>query len=320
MASQKSFSMKYFFRKVLALILTLFVVSVLVFLAFSLIPGDPAIRKLGTEGTPEQLAALREQMGLNAPLHERYFSWVGALFHGDLGISYYYDQSVSSLLKGMIPVTLSLALLSFVFTILISVPFGILTAKYENSLLDRFIVIMNQVVMSIPPFFSGIIFSALFGLVLKWFTPGDYISYEESLVSFLGYLILPAICIALPKAAMAIKLLRSSMIAEAAKDYTRTAYSRGNTINGVLYGHVLKNAMIPVSTFLGRALADMLAGSIVVEKIFGIPGISNVLIASISNRDYPVVEAVIMGIALIIVVINLIVDIVYQLIDPRIRV
>lgn len=312
--------MKYFIRKVFALILTLLVVSILVFLAFSLIPGDPAMRKLGTEGTPEQLQALREQMGLTAPLPERYFGWVTALLRGDLGTSYYYDQPVSVLLAGKIPVTLALALLAFVFTILLSVPLGIYTAKYENSLIDRLIVILNQVIMSIPPLFSGIVLSALFGLVLKWFTPGAYVSYKTSMKGFVGYMILPAVCVALPKAAMAIKLLRSSMIAEAAKDYTRTAYSRGNTINGVLYGHVLKNAIIPVITFLGMALADMLAGSIVIEKIFGIPGISNVLISSISNRDYPVVEAVIMGIAFIIVVINLLVDVVYKTIDPRIRV
>ena len=311
--------MKYALRKIASMIVTLLVVSFLVFLAFSVIPGDPAVRKLGTEGTPEQLAALREQMGLNDPLLVRYASWVRGLVAGDMGISYFTNQPVAALIKAQLPVTLSLALLSFAVTALISFPLGIYTAKYENSAADRIIVVVNQIIMSVPPFLSGILLSALFGLVLRWFKPGGYVSYEESVSGFLGYMILPAVCLALPKAAMATKMLRASMLEEAAKDYTRTAYSRGNTVNGVMYGHILKNAMIPVVTFLGMSLADMVAGSIVMESIFSIPGLSKWLITSISNRDYPVVMAIITFMALTIMVINLVVDLIYRLIDPRIE-
>ena len=160
--------------------------------------------------------------------------------------------------------------------------------------------------------------SLIFGMILKLFTPGAFVSYKTDLKGFIHYLIFPAIAIALPKASMCIKLLRSSVIEEAAKDYTRTAYSRGNSTNEVLYKHVLKNAMIPVITFMGMALADMIAGSIVIEQVFGIPGISRILMTSISNRDYPVVEAIIMMIAAIVIVTNLLVDIIYRIVDPRI--
>ena len=310
--------MKYFLRKLGLMILTLALVSLLVFLAFALIPGDPALRKLGTEGTPEQLAALREQMGLNAPVLVRYGRWVAGMLRGDMGASYYYNMPVGELLLSKIPVTLSLALMAFAFTILLSFPMGLLTAKYENGLLDRTVLVVNQVIMAVPPFFSGMLFSAFFGLVLRWFVPGRFVSYQTSVTEFLAYLILPAFAIALPKAAMATKMLRTSMIDEAAKDYTRTAYSRGNTIDGVMYHHLLKNAMIPVITFLGMSLADMVAGSIVIEKIFKVPGISDILISSISNRDYPVVQAIIMGVTFTIIIINLVTDVIYRLVDPRI--
>ncbi len=310
--------MRYILKKFLMMAFTLVVVSVCVFLAFHIIPGDPATRILGTQGTPQQVKDLREQMGLTDPVYRQYFRWFFSFLHGDMGTSYIYSQPVSQMLAGKIPITLSLSLLSFLFMICLAIPLGIYTAKHENGAMDQFILILNQVIMAIPPFFSGILITYLFGMLLHLFVPGGFVSYETSIAGFFAYLIFPAIAIALPKAAMATKLLRGSVIEEAAKDYTRTAYSRGNTVNGVLYRHVLKNAMIPVITFLGMALADMVAGSIVIEQVFGIPGISRILLTSISNRDYPVVEAVIMGIAMLVILINFLVDILYRVIDPRI--
>jgi peptide/nickel transport system permease protein len=155
--------------------------------------------------------------------------------------------------------------------------------------------------------------------LLHWFTPGGYVSWEADFGAFLGYLFFPALAIALPKTAMAVKLLRSSVLVEAGRDYTRTAYSRGNTTNGVLYYHVLKNAVLPVLTFLGMTLADMVAGSIIIEQVFGIPGLGRTLLSSIGNRDYPVIEAIIILIAVIVVLSGLIVDILYQVLDPQIR-
>ena len=310
--------MRYVLKKVFMMALTLVVVSVCVFLAFHVIPGDPATRLLGTQGTPAQVEALREQMGLNDPLYQQYFRWAVSFIQGDLGTSYVYSQPVSSMLASKIPITFSLAMMSFVFMILISIPLGIYTARHENGMADRIIMTVNQIIMAIPPFFSGILITYFFGMILHLFTPGGFVAYDVSIGGFLAYLIFPAIAIALPKAAMATKLLRGSVVDEAAKDYTRTAYSRGNTINDVLYRHVLKNAMIPVITFLGMALADMVAGSIVIEQVFGIPGISRILLTSISNRDYPVVEAIIMGIAMLVILINFLVDMIYRIIDPRI--
>ncbi len=310
--------MRYIIKKVLMMVLTLIVVSICVFLSFNIIPGDPATRRLGTEATPELIEQVREEMGLNEPLIVRYKDWVVSMLEGDMGTSYTYSLPVSSMIADKIPITVTLALMSFVLMIAISIPLGLYTAKHAGGTIDRIIVVINQIVMAIPPFFSGILLSLIFGMILKLFTPGAFVSYKTDLKGFIHYLIFPAIAIALPKASMCIKLLRSSVIEEATKDYTRTAYSRGNSTNGVLYKHVLKNAMIPVITFMGMALADMIAGSIVIEQVFGIPGISRILMTSISNRDYPVVEAIIMMIAAIVIVTNLLVDIIYRIVDPRI--
>ncbi|MBE5834780.1 MAG: ABC transporter permease [Butyrivibrio sp.] len=311
--------MRYIIKKVLMMALTLMVVSLCVFLSFNIIPGDPATRRLGTEATPELIQQVREEMGLNEPLLVRYKDWVVSMVKGDMGTSYSYALPVSSMIADKIPITVTMALMAFALMVIISIPLGLYTAKHAGGVIDRVIVVLNQIVMAIPPFFSGILLSLVFGMILKLFTPGAFVSYKTDMKGFIHYLIFPAIAIALPKASMCIKLLRSSVIEEASKDYTRTAYSRGNSTNGVLYKHVLKNAMIPVITFMGMALADMIAGSIVIEQVFGIPGLSRILMTSISNRDYPVVEAIIMMIAAIVIVTNLLVDIIYRIVDPRIE-
>ena len=310
--------MKYIIKKVISMIITLVVVSLCVFLAFSIIPGDPALKKLGTEASPELIAQTREQMGLNDPVIVRYFRWFGAFLQGDMGKSYNYSVPVAGMILNKIPITLTMAIMPFLLTIVVSIPMGIITAKHEGGILDRVVTVINQVIMAVPPFFSGILITFIFGMIFKLFKPGGFISYSEDFAGFVGYLIFPSIAVALPKIAMTVKMLRGSVIDEAKKDYTRTAYSRGNNTNGVLDRHVLKNALIPVITFLGMLLADMIAGSIVIEQVFGIPGISRILLTSISNRDYPVVEAIIMGIAMIVIVTNLLVDIIYRIVDPRI--
>lgn len=312
--------MRYTLKKLLMTFVTLIVVSLCVFLAFNVLPGDPAVRMLGLEATDELIEQTREAMGLNDPLLVRYFRWFTAFIKGDFGTSYSYNVPVSGMLMNKIPITLTLGLIAFVITVLISIPLGIISAKYENGVLDRTITVLNQIIMAIPPFFSGILITFVFGMILKVFTPGGFVSYKEDFGGFIRYLIFPSFAIAFPKIAMTVKMLRGNLIDEAGKDYARTAYSRGNNTNGVLYRHVLKNAMIPVITFLGMALADMVAGSIVVEQVFSIPGISRILLTSISNRDYPVVEAIIMGIAIIVIGLNLLVDIIYRIIDPRIRI
>lgn len=310
--------MKYVVRKILTMILTLLAVTFFVFLSFHVISGDPATSMLGTEATPQKVAALQEELGLNDPVLVQYGRWAAGLLHGDMGTSYSYRMPVTGMVANKIPVTITLTLMAFVLMVVISIPLGIYTAKHEGGVVDRIIYIINQIIMAIPPFFSGILITLIFGRLFKLFTPGGYVSYEKDFAGFVGYLFFPAVAIALPKAAMAVKLLRSSVIKEAKLDYVRTAYSRGNRTNDVLYKHVLKNALIPVVTFLGMALADMIAGSIIIEQVFSIPGLGRILLTSISNRDYPVVMAVIVCIAVLVLVVNMAVDLIYGLIDPRI--
>lgn len=310
--------MRYVLKKTATTLATLLVVSLLLFVAFQLISGDPATHILGTGATPERLAALRAELGLDQPLPARYLMWLTAFARGDAGVSYVYHQSVSSLLSAKVPVTFALAAMSFVLMCAIGLPMGIACAKHAGSPIDRAVMVANQIIMAIPPFFAGILISWAFGMGLHLFTPGGYVSYETSVPRFLGYLVFPAVAIALPRAAQLAKLLRGSLLEEAGKNYARTAYSRGNNTNGVLYGHLLKNAFLPALTFLGMSLGTMLAGSLVVERVFNIPGISSILLASIGNRDYPVVLATVMLIAVFIIFVNLLVDILYKVLDPRI--
>ncbi|MGN0591973.1 MAG: ABC transporter permease [Ruminococcus sp.] len=312
--------MKYAGKKLLSMLITLFGVSFLVFLAFDLIPGDPALSQLGTQATPERLEALREEMGLNEPFFLRYFKWIAAFCTGDFGMSYSYHMSVGDMILEKLPISICMTLMAFIMVLLLSIPLGLLSAKHEGGKLDTVICACNQVLMSVPPFFSGILITLLFGIVLKWFTPGGFVSANQNIGAFLGYLFFPALAIALPKAAMAVKMLRSSLVTELNKDYPRTAFSRGNTKNQVLLGHVLKNALIPVLTFFGMALTDILTGSIIVEQVFNIPGLGRILLTSIMNRDYPVVEAIIMLMATVVIVVNFLVDLLYQKLDPQITV
>ena len=312
--------MKYIIKKIIGLIITLLIVSILAFFAFEVIPGDPARTILGTEATESKVQALREEMGLNRPLTERYVQWGKDFLTGDMGISYFYQIPVREMIGDKLPITVAMTVLAFCFTLLLSVPVSILSVRYENHFFDRMFLILNQVTMSIPPFFIGIIFTVIFGLVFRWFTPGGYVSYTESMSGFLSYLILPSLAIALPRAAMTTKMLRNSLIAEMHQDYVRTAYSRGNSPWRVLLCHAFRNGIVPVVTFLGMAGADMIANSIVVEHVFGIPGIGRTLIGSISKRDYPVVEAIIVLIAVVTLVMNTLVDLLYHRLDKRIEV
>ncbi len=316
--------MKLFIKKIITLIMTLFLVSVAAFLAFQIIPGDVVTSILGTEATPEREEQLREELGLNDPPVERYFKWAGGVLRGDFGRSYQYSKNmnemmpVAELIGDKLPVTLWLAGLSMVLIILVSIPLGVLWAKSANRFLDAALGVITQAAMAVPSFFLGILVTFLFGIVLKWFVPGGYISYRESLSGFLGYLLFPALSIALPKIAMTARFLRNSMLTQMQADYVRTAYSKGCTRKRVMYGHVLRNALMPVVTFLGMIIAEIVAGSIVVEQVFGLPGIGRLLISSINNRDFPVVEILILYITFVVIFVYFLVDILYRVIDPRI--
>lgn len=311
--------MKTIIKKIITFIATVLLTTLFVFVAFELIPGDAATARLGINATPEALMALREEMGLTRPFFVRYFTWLGSFFFGDMGISYSYGVSVRSMLASKLPITLSLTLMSFIMVVAISIPLGVFTSKYEDRPGIKLIDVAGQLTMSVPPFFLGIIVTYVFGMLLHMFVPGGFVSYNVNFGRFISYLIFPALAIALPKAAMSTKLLKTSILSERKLDYVRTAFSRGNSTMDVMYKHVLKNAIIPVITFLGMTLADIVAGSLVIEQVFSIPGYGRLLISSISNRDYPVVQAIIAIIAMIVIIINLIVDILYQVLDPRMR-
>jgi len=311
--------MRYILKKIGIFVLTIFAISILVFLAFQIIPGDPTTRMLGTQATPEKIAALRAQLGLDRPVLVRYFDWLGNFLRGNYGESYSYNMPVHELLSGKVRITASLTLLSFLMVLLISFPLGILLARFAHSWFDRVMMVLNQIVMSVPSFFTGILFTYVFGLILKFFTPTNFVEYADDHAGFWAYLVFPALSIALPKAAMVIKLLRGSMVRELSEDYVRTAYSRGNSRWQVLKGHVMRNAMVPVVTFLAVTLVDIIAGSIIIEQVFNIPGMGRLLMTSINGRDLPVVQTIIMVIALVVITVNYIADISYKYIDPRIR-
>ena len=311
--------MGYLAKRILILIATLLLVTILAFLAFQVIPGDPVLSMLGTEYTPERAAALRDELGLNGPLLVRYFSWLGGFLTGDFGVSYSYSMTVAELIGPQLPVTLTLTIMAFALILIISFPLGLFTARHEGGILDRILTVVNQIAMSVPPFLLGILLTYVFGLILRLFTPGNYISYRESVSGFLGYMIFPAVAVAVPKIAMTVKLLRGSLLSELHSDYVRTAYSKGNTKKSVLYRHVLRNALIPVLTFLAMTIADIVAGSIIIEQVFAVPGMSRMLLQSISARDYPVVQAIIVIIAFVVVLANFAADLIYQVVDPRIE-
>lgn len=309
--------------KRLALLLgTLLLVSALAFAAFSIIPGDPTGSVLGVEATDEQIAVFRARHGLDLPVWHRYWSWLTAFAAGDFGQSYKYDMTVNQLLADKIGVTLVLAAVSFALILLISLPLGLIAARRPGGLVDRAVTVLTQITMSIPNFVLGIGLMYLFALVLRWFDP-KYIPLQDEqglhLAAHLRFMAVPALAIALPKSAMTVKLLRGSILGELDQDYIRTAYSKGNSRGSALRRHVLRNALIPVVTFLAMAIGDIMAGSIVVEQVFGIPGLGRILISSIGNRDYPVVQAVVVLLAAAVVGCNFLADLLYRVMDPRIE-
>lgn len=311
-------TVKYILKKVTTLIITLFIVSIFTFTAFQVIPGDSVLSTLGMDASPEAIQALRQERGLDDNLVIRYGRWLGNVLQGNLGQSSQYNMEVGQLLSSRLTVTLWLAVISIFLILVISIPLGILSSKKEGGIFDRIVALLTQTMMAIPPFFLGMILTLIFGLCLKWFVPGKYVSFSEDKGKFFAYIIYPAIAMAIPKIAMTVKFLRSSIRRQMHFEYVRTAKSKGNSQRDILVKHVLKNALIPVITFLGMIIADVLAGSIIVEQVFNLPGLGRLLVVAISSRDYAVVQAVVLYIAAIVVIINLFVDVVYRVIDPRI--
>ncbi len=299
--------------------MTLFLVTVITFIVFEIIPGDPIAAKLGIEADKVQIEALRKELQLDQPLIVRYKDWIGNALKGDLGISIRFDEPVINLIQIRMMVTSRLALIALVITIIIGVPLSIITAKYDNKGIGIGTSIFSQIGMALPSFWLGILMTYLFGLVLKQFIPGRYVPMEQNFVQGLNYLLYPAIAIAIPKIAVVVRYLRNAIMDQTNQDYVRTAYSKGLRSHQVMVRHILRNALIPVITIMGMIIADILGGSLIIEQVFTIPGIGRLLIMGISNRDFPLVQGMVIYIALIVIAINLLVDIMYHFIDPRIK-
>ncbi len=305
----------------MTLFATLIVVSLITFLAFQVIPGDSVVIALGTSGASEEaIEERREELGLNDNVFVRYFKWFRGAIQGEFGVSTQYKVLVKDLLQTRIAVTLWLTLISVFVIILTAIPLGVFAASRADSWVDRLISLITQITMAIPPFFLGIIITLVFGFIFRLFTPGKFYYPGEDFSLFISFMIFPALAIAIPKIAMVVKFLRSSILRQLDMDYVRTAKSKGHTKAGIMYRHVFKNALIPVITFIAMVIADVLANSIIVEQVFGIPGVGRLLVMSISNRDFAVVQAIVLYIVTLVVVLNYIVDILYQYIDPRVRI
>ena len=308
--------MKYALKRAAAGLATMLIVSFLTYAAFDLI-SDAATAMLGTSATPERIAALRAELGLDRPLLLRYGGWLLGFFTGDLGVSQSYRQPVWDLIAPKAGLTLCLSLLSFILITAVSIPLGLLTAgrrRFEGAR-----TALNQLGMAVPPFFTGILLSWVFGVGLKWFTPGQFPEAGTDPAGAAVYLLFAAVALSIPRIAMTARMLRGTVREELERDYVRTAISRGNDRSQVLRRHVLKNALPPVVTFLAQTMAELVAGSIVVEQVFVIPGLGRMLVASISNRDYPVVQAIVVILAFWVVLAGTAADLVNQRIDPRLR-
>ena len=311
--------MKYVCKRILMLLVTMVIVSFLAFAAFDLISGSPAEIMLGTQATPDRVAELEAQMGLDRPFLVRYVSWLGGFFTGDLGTSYSYSQPVWELIAPKVGITLWLSLISFLLIAVVSVPVGLWASRGRSRLGDAVGTVLDQLCMAVPPFFTGSLISWLFSITLRWFVHGQFPDLGADPTGAFRYLFFAAAAIAIPRIAMTVRMLRSTIQGEMRRDYVRTAISRGNDRGAVLRRHVLRNALVPVVTFLAQTMAEIVAAGIVVEQVFAIPGLGRLLVASISNRDYPVVQAIVVILAFWVVLAGTVADIVNQRIDPRLR-
>ena len=312
--------MNYILRRIVIAVITMFLVSVFCFLAFSVIRGDPASLTGGIDITPEQLEILREEMGLNRSIFSRFLGWLKGFLAGNPGNSLYFrGEAISTIITERLPVSFTLALFSLFLVLFISIPVSLFTVKREGGFLDRIVNILTAAGISTPGFFLGLLFIFFFGLIARLFIPGGFINYKENFFGFLGCLFFPALAIAIPNAAVMIKFLRGSLFQEFKSDYARTAKSKGAAGNYILRRHVMKNAMIPAITVFGMIIAEVFSGSIVIEQVFTIPGIGRLLIAAIGSRDYPLIHALMVYIAFIVVAANTLADILIMIIDPRIR-
>jgi peptide/nickel transport system permease protein len=309
----------FILRRLLQAIPVIFFSTFLVFLVIHLIPGDAAAVLAGPNATPQALAAIRADMGLDQPLPVQYVVWVGHILQGDLGKSTLSGQPIIKLLQARAPATLELTIAAMLISISIAIPVGILSATHVRGRLEWFISTVQSLWLAIPNFWLGILAIILFSLILRWLPPGGRVADGSNIGDSFKSLILPATCLGLGLAAGLSRFVKFNLLEVFFDDYVRTARAKGLNNNAVVYRHALRNAMLPVITILGVQFASLLGGAIIIESVFSWPGVGGMMLDGISNRDYAVVQGGLLLLVMLFIVINLLVDMTYALLDPRLR-
>lgn len=299
---------------------SLLLASVIVFSFIHLIPGDPAQIMLGDQATPEQVEGLREAMGLNRPLYVQYGRWISGVVRGDFGTSVFFHEPVLSVIADRAEVSTLIAIISMILIILVGIPIGILSAVRYNSWLDQFFSGISMFFASVPTFWLGLNLMLLFSVTFRWLPTSGFPSILKSGDwTNLRYLVLPCITLAAPNSALIIRLTRSSMLDVAKADYVKTARAKGLTEGKVNIRHIFRNSLISVVSALGFTFVALVSGTVVTETVFSLPGIGRLVVESVLRRDYPTIQGIILIIAFLYMAINLLVDLSYALLDPRIR-
>jgi len=312
--------MKYLLRRLLLAIPVILLVTIMVFSLMHLIPGDPATVILGQEATPEAIAAMRAELGLDKPIVIQYLIWLGGVLHGDLGRSLVDHTPVAALIAQRLPATLELTLGTFLVALIIAIPAGIFSAARQGTWVDYISTSFALGGMSVPHFWLGMMFIVLFAVKLGWLPASGYVPFVDNPSENMKAMIMPMVATGLREAAILMRMVRSSLLEVMDADYVRTAYSKGLKERNVILRHALKNAFVPVLTSSGLMIAGLLGGLVITESIFSIPGYGKLIVDSIYTRDFVTVQGAILVSALLVVVVNLVVDILYTVIDPRIKV
>jgi len=300
-------------------VLTLLCASVVIFAVLDVLPGNVAEVMLGESATPEALKALNEKLGLNRPPLARYAAWMGGLAHGDMGVSNAYDTPVVDLVVERAAVTVPLAVLAMFLTTVIALVLGLYAASRHNRFGDVAVMVGSQVGIALPNFWFGILLSLVFAVQLRWFSAGGFPGWEDSAWDGFKALVLPAVALAAVQAAILARITRSAVLDVFREDFVRTARAKGLSRRQVLWRHVLRNAFVPVLTVMGLQFANLLTGTVVIERVFSLPGLGRLVFEAIANRDLIVVRNVVMLFAGTVIVINFVVDVLYAVIDPRLR-
>jgi peptide/nickel transport system permease protein len=309
----------FLFKRLITLIATLVGTSIVVFLVLEILPGNAAQILMGPDASPDAVAALAQKLGLDRPAAARYWDWVTGMLHGDLGLSYAYSTPVGELVLERLALTVPLALLAMALTTALALAAGLYAASRHNKLGDVGIMGLTQVGIAIPNFWFAILLILLFSVQLKWFSAGGFPGWNEGLLPGLKALLLPALSLAVVQSAILARITRSSVLEVLREDFVRTARAKGVSQRATLWGHVLRNALIPVITVMGLQFAELLAGTIVVESVFYLPGLGRLIFQSIANRDLIVVRNCVMLLAAMVVIVNFVVDLLYAVIDPRVK-